>query len=114
MSGPKNRVSTLETKTDLQAMGFEPVPVLKAIRTKCLDCSGGMASEVRDCLVRNCALYPFRMGTNPWRAPVSDEHRQRAARIRFAAKNPPDGRGNGATDEAAVGGAPPNSPSPTP
>jgi hypothetical protein len=101
MSGPKN-CGFMEAKAKLKAMGFEPVPVLKAIRTKCLDCSGGMASEVRDCLVRNCALYPFRMGTNPWRAPVSDEHRQRAARIRFAAKNPPDGRGNDSTDRRAV------------
>ena len=102
MSSLRNRDTTMEAKVELQAMGFEPVPVLKAIRTKCLDCSGGMASEVRDCLVRNCALYPFRMGKNPWRAPVSDEHRQRAARIRIAAKNLPDGRGNDATDEAAL------------
>jgi hypothetical protein len=101
MSGPQNCGSTMEAKAELQAMGFEPLPVLKAIRAKCLDCSGGMASEVRDCLVRNCALYPFRMGTNPWRAPVSDDQRE-AARKRFATKNRPSGKGNGATDGTAV------------
>jgi hypothetical protein len=101
MSNSKNCDSTMEAKAELQAMGFEPVPVLKAIRAKCLDCSGGMASEVRDCLVRNCALYPFRMGTNPWRAPVSDDQRE-ATRKRFAAKNRPSSKGNGATDGSSV------------
>lgn len=101
MSSLRNRDSAKEGKAELQIMGFEAVPVLKAIRAKCLDCSGGMASEVRDCLVRNCALYPFRMGTNPWRAPVSDDQRE-AARKRFAAKNRPHGKGNGATDGTTV------------
>ena len=88
----------METKAELLAMGFEPQPLLRAIREKCLDCSGGMASEVRDCLVQTCALYPFRMASNPWRAPVSEEHRE-AARMRFAAKNRLRGKGSDATDE---------------
>src|SRR5262245_22072960 len=54
-------------------IGFEPTPVLKAIRAKCPDCFGG--TPVRDYLVRNCVLYPFRMGTNPWRAPITEEQR---------------------------------------
>jgi hypothetical protein len=30
----------------------------------------------------NCPLWPFRMGTNPWRAPISEERRAgMAARI---------------------------------
>jgi hypothetical protein len=61
----------VEMKAELQAMGHEPGPVLKAIRRKCLDCSGGSAAEVADCLVKNCALYPFRMGKNPWRVEMS-------------------------------------------
>jgi hypothetical protein len=52
-------------RTASEAMGFEPTPALKAICTKCLDCFGGSAAEVADCLVKNCALYPFRMGKNP-------------------------------------------------
>ena len=52
----------METKAELQAMGFEPTPVLRAIRAKCLDCSGGSHAEVAECLVKKCALYPFRLG----------------------------------------------------
>jgi len=40
---------------------------LKAIRAKCLECSGGSVGEVRNCLVPECALFPFRFGTNPSR-----------------------------------------------
>jgi hypothetical protein len=86
---------------NLQVLGHQPMPVLKAIRAKCLDCSGGIQAEVRDCLVRNCALYPFRMGSNPWRAPVSDEQRS-AARMRFAVKNRLCRKGSDATDGEQV------------
>ena len=41
------------------------MPVLAAIRAKCLDCSGGNRAEVADCLVRSCPLWPFRSGANP-------------------------------------------------
>lgn len=37
----------------------------KAIRLKCLDCSGGSASEVRECIIPLCPLWPFRMGSKP-------------------------------------------------
>jgi hypothetical protein len=40
----------------------------KAIRAKCLDCSGGAESEVRKCVAIGCALWPFRMGYNPFHA----------------------------------------------
>jgi hypothetical protein len=44
----------------------EPIPSpLRAIRAKCLDCSGGNKAEVRRCVVTQCALYPFRLGRNP-------------------------------------------------
>lgn len=35
---------------------------LKAIRAKCLDCSGGQVKEVRLCPIATCPLYSFRMG----------------------------------------------------
>lgn len=38
---------------------------LRAIRLKCLDCSGQQPSEVRDCTVRSCALWSYRMGRYP-------------------------------------------------
>jgi hypothetical protein len=103
MSGRENRDASMEAKAELQAMGFVPTPVLKAIRTKCLDCSGSMPSEVRDCLVRNCPLYPFRMGTNLWRAPVTEEQRaSMATRLRVPANNRPSRGRNDATDGSPV------------
>lgn len=38
---------------------------IRAIRTKCLDCSNGQLKEVRECPVKRCALYPYRMGRRP-------------------------------------------------
>lgn len=39
---------------------------VKSIRKYCLDfCCCGSAHEVRLCPNTDCALYPFRLGTNP-------------------------------------------------
>ena len=50
----------------LRAIGHDPKPVLKAIREKCLDCSGSSRAEVRRCTAVGCPLWPFRMGSNPF------------------------------------------------
>lgn len=50
---------------DLRQLGSPESPI-KAIRAKCLDCSGANAAEVRKCVAVNCALWPFRMGRNPF------------------------------------------------
>jgi hypothetical protein len=71
----------------LAAAGIEASPVLDAIRAKCIDCSGGSRSEVAKCVSVACTLWPFRMGTNPFRARKNDEElsdAQRAAREAFA------------------------------
>lgn len=39
--------------------------ILKAVRAKCLDCSGGSAQEVALCGSGNCALYGLRFGRDP-------------------------------------------------
>ena len=50
---------------------------LKAIRQHCLDCCCGSAYEVKNCVIHDCELYPFRMGHNPNRkSPLSDEQRK--------------------------------------
>jgi hypothetical protein len=49
----------------LQALGGPQSPI-KAIRAKCVDCSGGNAGEARKCVAIGCALWPFRMGHNPF------------------------------------------------
>lgn len=39
-------------------------PLLKAIRKKCLSCSGGLQREVINCQIEDCPLFPF-MVINP-------------------------------------------------
>ena len=41
---------------------MKEITPMKAIRLKCLYCSCGQLSEVKECSIKNCALYPFRMG----------------------------------------------------
>lgn len=43
-----------------------------AIRAHCVECSGGIISEVRNCTVVKCALYPFRNGEDPHRKKRTD------------------------------------------
>ncbi len=47
----------------------------KAIRAKCLDCSGGSTLEVKECPIAECPLYPWRFGKNPFRKPLSEAER---------------------------------------
>jgi hypothetical protein len=37
---------------------------LSAIRAKCLDCQAYSVNDIRECYRVDCALWPFRMGTN--------------------------------------------------
>lgn len=55
------------TKDEMRGLGHPESPI-KAIRAKCLDCCGGMESEVRKCVIPACPLWPFRMGRNPFHA----------------------------------------------
>jgi hypothetical protein len=45
---------------------------LKTIRKFCIECSCGSASEVKKCIITNCALYNFRMGKNPHRTGIGN------------------------------------------
>ncbi len=38
---------------------------MKSIRAKCLDCCCGQYKEVKECLITNCALWPYRLGKRP-------------------------------------------------
>jgi hypothetical protein len=46
----------------IKEMHLSPV---KAIKKHCLDCSGNSKKEVRECIIQDCPLYPFRLGKNP-------------------------------------------------
>jgi hypothetical protein len=50
---------------DLRELGHPESPI-KAIRAKCVDCSGGSWAEARLCSLTHCALWAFRMGHNPF------------------------------------------------
>ena len=47
---------------------------LKAIRHHCIDCSGGSTKDVRNCIITDCPLYIYRMGTNPRRKGIGNSH----------------------------------------
>ena len=51
---------------DLEALGRPRISRGDAIRAKCLDCCCGSPSEVRRCGAVDCALWPFRMGSDPY------------------------------------------------
>jgi len=40
---------------------------IQAIRKKCIRCSENHRKEIRHCLILDCPLYIYRMGTNPYR-----------------------------------------------
>lgn len=59
-------------------MEYKTNPV-KAIREFCIDCCGGSRETVKVCPSVKCALYPFRMGKNPFRQKRELTEEQKAA-----------------------------------
>lgn len=80
-----------EFRNDLKSRGYEKISPLKAIKQFCYECSGESFNEVRLCTSKICALYPFRLGFNPFTErdySPTDEQRQAAAdRLRKYHKN---------------------------
>lgn len=60
---------------------------VKAIRKYCLECCLEKPSEVRLCAAKDCALWPYRMGKNPFHGRQMTEEQKRAATKRL---NPED------------------------
>ena len=46
------------------------ISVLRAIRLKCLDCSGWVKDDVKNCHLKDCALWIYRFGKNDSRKGV--------------------------------------------
>ncbi len=86
---PQGRDPRRMSVEDLQACGLERQSRGDAIRAKCLDCCSGAPSEVRRCGDIACPLWPFRMGTDPWRErrEMTDEQRQEIAERFRAARS---------------------------
>ena len=66
---------------ELQQLGHARMSPLKALRLRCVDCCAGSAREVRLCVSVTCPSWPFRMGSNPWRGPVSEARREQGQRL---------------------------------
>lgn len=68
------------TEQQLAEIGHTRQPLLKALRAKCVDCSHAQAEAAR-CTAVDCSLWPYRMGTNPFRAAPSDARRAAGSRL---------------------------------
>ena len=64
---------------ELEQLGHARMSPLRALRLKCLDCCNDSAQEARLCTAVDCPSWPFRMGKNPWRAPLGHAERARRA-----------------------------------
>ncbi len=43
---------------------------LKAIKKHCMECSGYEKKQVRECVIKDCVLYEYRLGKNPRRSGI--------------------------------------------
>ena len=55
----------------------------KAIRRRCLDCSGHNSAEVRRCQLTACGLHGWRMNSGTRHKPLTDEERERLVAFRI-------------------------------
>jgi hypothetical protein len=53
---------------------------VKAIREMCIECMGGGKpfDLIEGCVSKECALFTFRLGSNPYRKTMSDARREKA------------------------------------
>ena len=69
-----------ETKTiDVRDELPKTTSPIRAIRSKCLDCTCSSPKEVEACPIVKCPLHAFRLGRNPYRKPQSEERRAAAS-----------------------------------
>ena len=61
---PGHEITFLDGPGETTKLAVDLSP-LKAIRLKCIDCSGGSRNEVKLCVIPACPLYPFRFGKRP-------------------------------------------------
>jgi hypothetical protein len=69
-------------RENLAQAGLARVSRGKAIRAKCLDCTGGNSAEVARCHIVGCALWPFRFGMDPF-----SERKPSAASLKALARH---------------------------
>ncbi len=82
----KERREVQLTDAQLESLGHAKRNPIKVIRAFCIRCMGGNVAEIRRCTSPGCALWPYRLGTNPFtsrkgpgfagpdaRSPIQDE-----------------------------------------
>ena len=69
------------TRAELELLGHGKKPLLRAMRARCLDCCADQPNEVRLCTQVHCPLWPYRMGTDPWRKEPSEAQREQGRRL---------------------------------
>ena len=60
--------------------------LLHIIKAKCLDCSCYQLEEVRQCTDKNCELYPYRLGKDPFKKQKEITEKQLKVRQAFTEK----------------------------
>lgn len=72
------QINSISTTEEFNQEVRENTNVLRAVHLKCYDCSAFSSKEIKECPVKECPLYPFRQGKNPFRKrEVTDEERQK-------------------------------------
>lgn len=59
--------------------GKEVTNPVKAVRAKCMWCSNDSYREIELCPIKDCPLYPFRFGKNPYRTTKEYTEEQKKA-----------------------------------
>jgi hypothetical protein len=77
---PTTSATSATLTVGLQPASGPRMTLKKYIRDKCIDCCGGVRSEVAKCTARGCPLWPVRTGQNP--NPRRRTEEQRLASVR--------------------------------
>ena len=56
-------------KKGTNEMSTTKAELLKTLRRKCMDCTYDQAKEIELCPARNCPLWPYRFGKDPYKTP---------------------------------------------
>lgn len=72
-----------QLKEQVKEFNIERIPVLKAVRNKCLNCCCGQRLIVESCPCPDCPLWPFRLGINPFTERNMSEEQKKAVVDRF-------------------------------
>ena len=85
----------ISKESEVKTMSTTKTDLLKTIRQKCLDCVCFQPREVELCPSEHCALWPFRMGKDPYKTPrilsaAQQENLAKAQAARKQKRNSPE------------------------